>query len=237
MCIRDSTQSDKFSVENGTGNTLIEGTLTVNDAVLIDNSNFTLNGNADTFQIQAQGTPKFTVLSDSGNTNIIGTLTVGDATQINDTLGASGIVTLTNNTDQTLTGNYGADGALRLTGGAAVQRNLAVGGNMRVYGDFEISGSTTQSGNTGFSGRVSITNNSDATSFSDNSVALTSDGGLRVTKNAWVGGDFYVWDDANSRNAFYVDTSTGDATLHNTLTVGGDLVVNGTTTTLSLIHI
>ena len=42
-----------------------------------------------------------------------------------------------------------------------------------------------------------------------------------------------VWDDGNSRNAFYVDVSTGDATLHNDLTVGGDLVVNGTTTTVN----
>ncbi|WLW37037.1 structural protein [Synechococcus phage S-MS29] len=228
-----SGSTDKFTVASSSGNVATDGTLvvqgqtTINDSLIVDAAN-------EVFSIRnGSAVEKFGVDADNGNTNIIGTLTVGDATQINDTLGASGIVTLTNNTDQTLTGNYGADGALRLTGGAAIQRNLAVGGNMRVYGDFEISGSTTQSGNTGFSGRVSITNTSDATSFSDNSVALTTDGGLRVSKNAWVGGDFYVWDDANSRNAFYVDTSTGDATLHNTLTVGGDLVVNGTTTTVN----
>jgi len=228
-----SGSTDKFTVASSSGNVATDGTLvvqgqtTINDSLIVDAAN-------EVFSIRnGSAVEKFGVDADNGNTNIIGTLTVGDATQINDTLGASGIVTLTNNTDQTLTGQYGADGALRLTGGAAVQRNLAVGGNMRVYGDFEISGSTTQSGNTGFSGRVSITNNSDATSFGDNSVALTTDGGFRVTKNAWVGGDFYVWDDANSRNAFFVDVSTGDATLHNTLTVGGDLVVNGTTTTIN----
>ena len=228
-----SGSTDKFTVASSSGNVATDGTLvvqgqtTINDSLIVDAAN-------EVFSIRnGSAVEKFGVDADNGNTNIIGTLTVGDATQINDTLGASGIVTLTNNTDQTLTGNYGADGALRLTGGAAVQRNLAVGGNMRVYGDFEISGSTTQSGNTGFSGRVDVTNTSDATSFADNSVALATDGGFRVSKNAWVGGDFYVWDDANSRNAFYVDTSTGDATLHNTLTVGGDLVVNGTTTTVN----
>jgi len=228
-----SGSTDKFTVASSSGNVATDGTLvvqgqtTINDSLIVDAAN-------EVFSIRnGSAVEKFGVDADNGNTNIIGTLTVGDATQINDTLGASGIVTLTNNTDQTLTGNYGADGALRLTGGAAIQRNLAVGGNMRVYGDFEITGSTTQSGNTGFSGRVDITNTSDATSFADNSVALTTDGGFRVSKNAWVGGDFYVWDDANSRNAFYVDVSTGDATLHNTLTVGGDLVVNGTTTTVN----
>ncbi|WLW37400.1 structural protein [Synechococcus phage S-RS29] len=227
--VRNGNNANKFTVDTDNGNTEVYGTLDVSG-----NSEF--NGTVDVdadFAVRNGTTDKFFVDNVTGNTNIIGTLTVGDATQINDTFGASGIVTLTNNTDQTLTGNYGADGALRLTGGAAIQRNLAVGGNMRVYGDFEITGSTTQSGNTGFSGRVDVTNTSDATSFADNSVALTTDGGFRVSKNAWVGGDFYVWDDANSRNAFYVDTSTGDATLHNTLTVGGNLVVNGTTTTVN----
>ena len=59
----------------------------------------------------ASGVNKFTVDTDNGNTNIIGTLTVGDATQINDTLGASGVTTLTAIIQQTLTGNYAADGA------------------------------------------------------------------------------------------------------------------------------
>ncbi len=225
--------TDKMTVASSTGNIATDGTLvvqgqtTINDSLIVDAAN-------EVFSVRnGSGVEKFGVDADNGNTNIIGTLTVGDATQINDTFGASGIVTLTNNTDQTLTGNYGADGALRLTGGAAVQRNFAVGGNMRVYGDFEITGSTTQSGNTGFSGRVSITNTSDVTSFGDNSVALTTDGGFRVSKNAYVGGDFIVYDNANTRNAFFVDVSTGDATLHNTLTVGGNLVVNGTTTTVN----
>ncbi len=233
FAVRTGAGVDKFTVASASGNVATDGTLvvqgqtTINDSLIVDAAN-------EVFSIRnGSAVEKFGVDADNGNTNIIGTLTVGDATQINDTFGASGIVTLTNNTDQTLTGLFGADGGLRVTGGVGIQRNLAVGGNMRVYGDFEITGSTTQSGNTGFSGRVSITNTSDATSFADNSVALTVDGGFRASKNAWVGGDFHVWDDANSRDAFVVDVSTGDATLYNTLTVGGNLVVNGTTTTVN----
>ncbi|ARW57078.1 outer membrane protein [Synechococcus phage S-B64] len=268
FAVRSGT-TDKFFVDNVTGNTDIQGTLDVNGATQITNTLNVTNGvdfdqtlNVDgavdfnsTLVVDGQTTiydslilqsnneilsirngsavEKFSVDFDNGNTNIIGTLTVGDATQINDTFGASGIVTLTNNTDQTLTGLYAADGAVRMTGGLGVQRNLAVGGNMRVYGDFEISGSTTQSGNTGFSGRVTITNTSDITSYTDNTVALSTEGGFRAEKNAYIGGDFYVWDPVNSRASFFVDNSTGDATLHNTLTVGGDLVVNGTTTTIN----
>jgi len=233
FAVRTGAGVDKFTVASASGNVATDGTLvvqgqtTINDSLIVDAAN-------EVFSIRnGSAVEKFGVDADNGNTNIIGTLTVGDATQINDTFGASGIVTLTNNTEQTLTGLYAADGGLRVTGGVGIQRNLAVGGSMRVYGDFEISGATTQSGNTGFSGRVSVTNTSDATSFGDNSVALTVDGGARVTKNAWVGGDFHVWDDANSRDAFVVDVSTGDATLYNTLTVGGNLVVNGTTTTVN----
>ena len=148
-------------------------------------------------------------------------------------MGATGVVSLTNNADQTLSGNYGADGGVRITGGVGIQRNLAVGQSARIYGDLEVTGATTQTGNLGIAGRVDITNTSDATSFGDGSVALVTDGGFRASKNAWVGGDLHVWDDGNSRNAFYVDVSTGDATLHNDLTVGGDLVVNGTTTTVN----
>jgi hypothetical protein len=249
--------TDKFFVDNVTGNTVISGTLNNQGAVDFDstlnvdgavdfNSTLVVDGQTtiyDTLILQSDNevlsirngsaVEKFSVDFDNGNTNIIGTLTVGDATQINDTLGASGIVTFTNNTEQTLTGLYAADGSVRLSGGLGVARNLAVGGSMRLYGNAEITGATTQTGNLGVVGRVSITNTSDASTFGDTAVALTTDGGFRASGNAWVGGNFYVWDNANSRNAFFVNRSTGDATLHNTLTVGGDLIVNGTTTTVN----
>ncbi|WAX22852.1 structural protein [Synechococcus phage S-M1] len=233
FAVRTGAGVDKFTVASVSGNVATDGTLvvqgqtTINDSLIVDAAN-------EVFSIRnGSAVEKFGVDADNGNTNIVGTLTVGDATQINDTLGVTGVTSITNSTGQTLTGTYGADGAVRITGGVGIGENLAVAGNMRVFGDFEITGSTTQSGNTGFSGRVSITNTQDVTSFADNNVAFTVDGGTRISKNAYIGGDFHVWDDVNSRDAFYVDVSTGDATLHNTLTVGGNLVVNGTTTTVN----
>ena len=206
----------------------VAGQTTINDSLIIQSNNEVLNIN------NGSGVTKFSVDTDNGNTNIIGTLTVGDATQINDTLGVSDVATFTRNTQQTITGNsITLDGAARFSGGVGISKNLAVGEDMTVYGDFTIKGATTQSGNTGFSGRVTISNTSDATSYTDNTVALVTEGGARVEKNSWVGGDFYVYDSVNNRNAFYVDNSTGDATLHNTLTVGGNLIVNGTTTTVN----
>ena len=224
---------DKFTVDTDNGNTTIEGTVTVQgETTIVDtlkvnaaNENFTIQNGA--------GTPvtKFEVDTDNGNTNIIGTLTVGSASQINDTLGVSGVSSLTNNTDQTITGSYAADGALRITGGVGIAKNIAVGANARVYGTTELSGALDLNDAADISGQLNISNTQDVTSFGDASVALKVDGGARVTKNAYVGGDFVVWDNTNSRSAFTVTNSSGDAELHNTLTVGGNLIVNGSTTT------
>ena len=205
----------------------IGGQLLVEDSIYINASNeglFIQNGSQVT---------KFSVDSDNGNTNIIGTLTVANAVDLNNTLNVAGITTLESTTQQTLTGTYGADGGFRCAPGAGFDRNVAIGGDLRVYGDIEITGATTQSGNTGFSGKVSITNTQDVTSFADSNVAFTVDGGARITKNQYVGGDFVVYDNAGAVNSFFVDVSTGNAELRNNMVIGGDLTVNGTTTTVN----
>ena len=262
--------TDAFTVDSDNGNTVIAGTLDVDDATTITNTLNVTNGvdfdqtlNVDgavdfnstlvvdgqttifdtliinaaneEFAIQnGSGVDKFTVDTDNGNTVISGTVNISGATQITNTLQTSGVNTFTNATDQTITGNsITLGGAAQFTGGVGIAKNLAVGANMTVYGDFNIKGATTQTGNTGFSGRVSISNTSNITSYSDSTVALSTEGGFRVEKNAYIGGDFYIWDDSNSRAAFSVDNSTGNGEFHNNLIVGGDLTVNGTTTTVN----
>jgi len=244
------TPVTKFLVDSATGNTTIEGSVGITGATTLSSTlsvtdNVTLNKNVtivgsntaatELFKIQnASAVDKFTVDSSSGNTTIAGTATITSATQINSTLGVTGVTSLTNTTEQTLTGAaYTADGSVRLTGGLGVAKNLAVAGSMRVFGNFEITGSTTQSGNTGFSGRVSISNTDDITTFGDTTVSLSTTGGFRATRNAYIGGDFYVWDNTNSRVAFGVTNSTGAVSTHGNLTVGGNLIVNGTTTTVN----
>jgi len=218
-----SGSTDKMTVASASGNIATDGTLvvqgqtTINDSLIVDASN-------EVFSIRnGSAVEKFGVDADNGNTNIIGTLTVGDATQINDTLGASGIVTLTNNTEQTLTGSYGADGALRLTGGAAVQRNLAVGGAARVYGNTELTGTLDLNNSADISGALVTHDN----------VTITADNKTFAIQTA------------GSVNKFTVDTDNGNTDIRGTLDVGGDvtaesnltvtgnLTVNGTTTTVN----
>ena len=267
--IESQSGTDAFTVDSDNGNTIIAGTLDVDDATQITNTlNVTngvdfdqtlnvdgavdfnstlvvdgqttiynsvyLNASNEEFAIQnGSGVDKFTVDSDNGNTIISGTVDISGATGITNTLTTSGVNTFTNSTQQTLTGSYGADGALRLTGGAGIGKNLAVSGDTRVYGATELTGALDLNNSADISGIVTITNTSDITSYGDASVSLTTAGGLRVNKNAYIGGDFYVYDNSNTRAAFSVDNSTGNGEFHNNLIVGGDLTVNGTTTTVN----
>ena len=231
--VQTAAAADKFTVDTDNGNTVISGTLqvdgqiNVNDSVVIDEAN-------EIFSIRnGSAVEKFGVDTDNGNTNIIGTLTVGDATQINDTFGVSGVVTSTNNTEQTLSGSYAADGSVRLSGGLGMAKNLAVGGGARVYGNTELTGTLDLNNDADISGNLVVSNTDEATSLADASVALQVAGGATIDKNTYVGGNFVVYDAGNTRPAFTVTNATGDAELHNTLTVGGNLVVNGTTTTVN----
>ena len=231
--IQTNSSVDKFTVDSDNGNTDIQGTLIVQGQTSIIDS-LVINASNENFLIQnGSGVNKFTVDTDNGNTNIVGTITVGSASQINSTLGVTGVTSLTNAADQTLTGTYGADGGVRITGGVGIAKRLAVGSDARVYGNTTLSGTVDIDNNTDVSGKFNISNTQDATSFADNSVAFTNDGGARITKNTYIGGDLVVYDNTNTRAAFTVTNLTGDGEFHNDLTVGGNLIVNGATTTVN----
>ena len=218
-----SGSTDKMTVASSSGNIATDGTLvvqgqtTINDSLIVDAAN-------ELFSVRnGSAVAKFEVDTDNGNTNIIGTLTVGDATQINDTLGASGVVTLTNNTEQTLTGSYGADGALRLTGGAAVQRNLAVGGAARVYGNTELTGTLDLNNSADISGALVTHDN----------VTITADNKTFAIQNASAANKFTVDTDNGNTDLRGTLDIGGDVTAESNLTVTGNLIINGTTTTVN----
>ncbi|AHB80721.1 hypothetical protein S-MbCM25_086 [Synechococcus phage S-MbCM25] len=218
-----SGNTDKMTVKSSSGNIATDGTLvvqgqtTINDSLIVDASN-------EVFSIRnGSAVEKFGVDADNGNTNIIGTLTVGDATQINDTLGVSNVVTFTRNTQQTLTGSYAADGAFRLTGGAAIGKNLAVSGDARVYGGTELTGAL------------------DLNNSADISGALVTHDNVTITAN----NKTFAIQNGSAANKLTVDTDNGNTDIRGTLDIGGDvtaesnltvtgnLTINGTTTTVN----
>ena len=213
----------KFSVLGASGNTDIQGTLNVEGQTTIQDS-VIINAANEIFSIRnGSAVEKFGVDTDNGNTNIIGTLTVGDATQINDTFGASGIVTLTNNTDQTLTGLYAADGAVRMTGGVGIQRNLAVGGAARIYGDTELTGALDLNSSADISGALVTHDN----------VTITADNKSFKIQTAGAVDKFTVDTDNGNTDIRGTLGIGGDVTAESNLTITGNLTVNGTTTTVN----
>ncbi|BCU99481.1 MAG: hypothetical protein CM15mV28_0490 [Thaumasvirus sp.] len=95
----NSNDTEKFSVIGATGNTTIEGILTVNDNV---NFNGTFDQDGD-FAVRSGTTDKFFVTASSGNTNIEGTLTADGHTELNSTLNVDSNTTL--GSQLTVTGN------------------------------------------------------------------------------------------------------------------------------------
>ena len=246
----NSGATAKFSVLGQTGNTSISGTLGVTNATTLSSTlsvtdNVTLNKNVtivgsnssatEFFKIQnASAVDKFTVDSSSGNTTILGTLTASLDSSFNQALGVGGVASFTNNADQTISGAFSNSlAALRVTGGVSIAKNLAVGTNLRVYGTSEFTGVQTLTGKTTHAAQVTITNTSDISAYNTtaNTVSLTTQGGFRAEKNAFIGGNFTVYTGAGTAN-FTVSTD-GAATVRQNLTVGGNLIVNGTTTTVN----
>ena len=222
FAVRSGT-TDKMTVASASGNIATDGTLvvagqtTINDSLIVQSDNEVVNIN------NGSGTTKFSVDTDNGNTNIVGTLTVGDATQINNTLGVSNVVTLTRNTQQTLTGSYAADGAFKLTGGAGIGKNLAVGGAARIYGATELTGALDLNSSADISGAL----------VTHDDVTITADNKMFKVQNGSAANKFTVDTDNGNTDIQGTLDVAGDVTAASDLTVTGNLTVNGTTTTVN----
>ena len=222
FAVRSGT-TDKMTVASSTGNIATDGTLvvagqtTINDSLIIQSDNEVVNVN------NGSGVTKFSIDTDNGNTNIIGTLTVGDATQINDTFGTSGVNTFTNNTEQTLTGTYAADGAVRLTGGAGIGKNLAVGGGLRVYGGTELSSALDLNSSADISGSLVV----------HDQVIVQADNKFFKVQNASAADKFTIDTDNGNTVSQGELTVVGDVNAQSNLIVTGNLTVNGTTSTVN----
>jgi hypothetical protein len=139
-----------------------------------------------------------------------------------------GNAVITDTTESTST----ATGALKVAGGVGITKSLYVGGRGQISGDLRIDDTTqstsTLSGSIQTDGGVGIVkdlyvggvtrflNTTDSTTVDTGSVQI--DGGLGVNKNVFIGGYFRV---------------QNQAVIDNDLTVGGNLIVNGTTTTIN----
>ena len=127
---------------------VVDGQTTINDSLIINAAN-------ELFSVRnGSSVAKFQVDTDNGNTDIQGTLNVEGATEIDDTLSVTNVATFSDATDQTLTGSYSADGAVRLTGGMGIAKNLAVGTNARIYGTTELTGALDLNNNADISGTL-----------------------------------------------------------------------------------
>ena len=141
---KNSGDSEKFTVIGATGDTTIEGTLTVNDNV---NFNGTLDVDAD-FAVRNGTTDKFFVDNVTGNTNIEGTLTADGHTELNSTLNVDsnttlgGTLTVANNTE--INGTLDVDANFAVRSGTTDKMTVASStGNIATDGTLVVQGQTT----------------------------------------------------------------------------------------------
>ncbi len=217
----------KFTVDEATGNTAIDGTLTVDGAT-------TLSGNVDaqggldvTGSDLTVGGTKFTVAQATGNTDIDGTLTVDGNATFNDNVNATNGLDVTGTlTVDTLT----VDGATTLSGNVDAQSGLDVTGSDLTVGGTKFTVDDV-TGNTDIDGTLTVDGNT--TLGDDNTAdAVTVNGGLSQTGTQQVrfsgnvdaqsGLDVTGSDLTVGGTKFTVDDVTGNTDIDGTLTVDGN---------------
>ena len=241
-----STTAGNLTLDSATSETIVDDNLTVNGTLDVDGlttltDGLTINVASRELSIQnGSGAPKFTVDTDNGNTSIFGTLGVTSATTLSNTLNVvqgadfdstvniDGVTTLTDTTNASSGATYAASGALQVTGGASIARDVAVGGNSQLYGDLTIDGSVLAKGAQEFRGIAQFVNTNNPSNLSDNAALMVTAGGMTVDEDVYVGSDLFIG--PNNATKFTVLGATGNVSTDGTLNVTG----NTTLTTLNL---
>jgi hypothetical protein len=239
-------QFDVDGAVSYSGNTIFKGNVSIDNDGL---SPFKFQITSSTGRLDSIGQIVTTNATDASSTST-GALIVTGGAGIGAQLRVAGVTTLSNTTDATTLGT----GALVVSsGGASINNQLRVGGSTTITG-------ATQINNTlGVTGITSITNTTDSSATTTGALVVTGGVGigaqLRVAGNATfsqdinvLGGDITtssatatLFDAAattvhigRAATTVSIGASTGTITLNNTNTViAGNLIVNGTTTTVN----
>ena len=133
---------------------------------------------------------------------------------------------------QTTTASSNTTGALVVDGGAGIAENLYVGGNTVLTGDLEVKGGDITTDQTTFNllNTTATTVNAFGAA-TDINIGTGGEGGGDTT----IGHDLTVVGDVDvGAGNFTVDATTGDTETAGNMIVGGDLTVNGTTTSVNV---
>ena len=133
---------------------------------------------------------------------------------------------------QTTTASSNTTGALVVDGGAGIAENLYVGGNTVLTGDLEVKGGDITTDQTIFNllNTTATTVNAFGAA-TDINIGTGGEGGGDTT----IGHDLTVVGDLDvGAGNFTVDATTGNAETAGNMIIGGDLTVNGTTTSVNV---
>ena len=190
------------------------------------------DGTTDTITFDFSNSPIFTHITASGNISSSGNLTVTGNSTIGGTLGVTGLLS--------------ANGALTTT-------NLTASGNISSSGNLSVTGTSTLTGRLTANGAITTTNVTASGNVSSSAGLIGHT--LTTSGNANVGGDATITGDIAVNGGDITTTSTGTATIFNTnattinigaaatninmgasngtVTIAGNLTVNGDTTILN----
>jgi len=249
------TPVTKFLVDTASGNTTIEGTVTVTDNVTF-NKNLTVVGSntaaTEYFKVQnASAADRFVVDSSSGNTTISGTLGVTNATTLSSSLGVTGATTLTGNLT-TQSGSYvyiqnvdaptvvtdgsnnyvisGSDyGAFRSDGGGYFGQTVLFASDIYVNGAVNVkdSGSGGTASNVNSLSVRYFTTLGSTISFTP-SYATDTSSNLRVTGGAGIGTTLHIGGTGANEGLYVGKKINSDTAKFSVLGASGNTSISGT---------